>query len=220
MSPFEHRYPPVSELIVSENLGVMKCLTADRKVWVVLGGAGIASAVGPKPDISPESLHYVHLQFHGGRQQWMVEVEKVSPLRIYPREDHWGSLPQMMKIFASKTGLVLPAVRLVQAGLGVSTVTQEGESWDKDNPFELLVGGRYSVLHRGRGREIEVSQRMGKVEIAFVDRDGVSETFDPRMILGGEAWLSLRRLSPGDPAPVFPREDAIDAAAMPRPAFR
>ncbi len=212
MSQFIHRFPPVTELIVSEHLDVKKCLTADRKVWVVLGGAVIASAVGPKPDASPESLHYVHLQYHGGRQQWMVEVEKVSPLRIYPREDQWGSLSQMMKLFVSKTGLVLPAVRLVETGLGVSLVTQGGESWDKENPFELEVGGRYRVLHNKRSREFEVSQRMGRVEIAFVDRGGVNETFDPRLILVGDAWLSLQRLSP--------EESTADSLAMLRPAFR
>ncbi|MEJ6002541.1 hypothetical protein [Paucibacter soli] len=178
---------------------------------VLLGGIVVAEA-REMSLTAPESL-IVRLQFHGGRNTWMVELERVSPYRIYPRADWWGTLPEMMAAFQRATGIELPAISIADIGVGISEYTAKGVSVLPGNPWRLEVGQTYHVTRDRLGdhRRFQVVERAGRVEICFESPDGLSESFDPTLVLNEMAWLTLRRVD---------ASEQLVAAPVAQPAAR
>lgn len=196
MSNFKLTHLFHGDLVLWERMGIQMHVRKDIGL-LMLGGETLASAKNdtPKLDGHPESQHCVYLMFHGGRQTWMVESMKHSPITMYPRDDVWGTLNAMMQVFMDKTGIELPPIRIIQSGMGISTYTRHGVVWDSKNPFQLDVGRQYRVVHRKENRIFEVVDRNGVVEIAFTDLpDGGRESFRPHLILDHTAWLTLKQI--------------------------
>lgn len=156
---------------------------------VLLGGRPIAVADGGEIDGSVQSTNHVILQFHGGRSLWMVDHERVAAEKIFPRDEAYGTLPEMMRLFEKKTGIELDPVRIAHLGRGVSIYSSKGEEFDSNNPYRLNPGEKYQTVIRGEMRVFEAVQMKHGIEIAFVDREeSLGETFPPLVILDAEAW--------------------------------
>lgn len=210
-----------SDLTLHERSGVMYVRNEEappgaKWAWMILGGSLLARA---ESAITRDRVRQISLQFHGGRQCWMVENCLTSPRTIYPRDDHYGSLPEMMEKFEVITGLKLPAVKLSILGQGICRVDAQGEKWDAGNPWELVPGSVYLTVNPSSGREklyeaVEARGLMGqacKVAVRFWSESagGWSETFDPSLVFSGEAWERIRKVGPepvADQAVAFERQ--------------
>ncbi|WP_404667181.1 hypothetical protein [Roseateles asaccharophilus] len=164
---------------------------------VLLGGTVVAEARDTSK-VAPES-RLVRLQFHGGRNTWMLEDEWVSPARIYPRRDFFGSLPKMMAEFEKATGLRLPEVKIAHLGHGICEYTAAGVVWQAENPWHLEVGQTYQVIRDRLGgmRRFQAVEQAGRVRVCMETPDGLSEPIDPSMIFNEMAWLTLRKVDLG-----------------------
>lgn len=189
-----------TDLTLHERGGVMYRLNHEDKVsknpWGILGGFCLAKAEHPAN--SDVWVHHAMLQFHGGRQVWMVENERWSRTDMYPRDDHFGSLPAMMKKFKQLTGCDVPEVTLRHVGSGIVRVTPDGEKWNSKNPWELVPGAVYRVYtDRGTVKEYEAVSVQDRVEVRIWRGDvmGWSETFDPNMVITGAQWEMIRKIN-------------------------
>jgi hypothetical protein len=167
--------------------------------WGTLGGTVVAMA---EQGSHETRFQKVMLQFHGGRQCWMVENCITSVAKIYPRDDYFGTLPKMMAKFEEITGHKLPTMKLSILGQGIFRVDSQGEKWDASNPWELVPGSIYKVVEPYSGREklYEAVQARGlmakecRVAVRFwcEDERGWSETFEPGLVFNGDAWERIR----------------------------
>lgn len=237
MPTFEFTQPPSTELIVHSSLSGLQVVTAIPRsraypngyLTMPLGGQVIAEACAQ--GLTGGEQWLVRLQYHGGRNTWMVENERYSPLHMYPRDDIWGDLSQMMALFESATGLSLPTLRLVELGIGVTDYTPVGSSASASNPWQLEPG-TYSFVRGGARRRIEALRlpgagpngadgangENGPMAVRFVDGDTPSETFMPAMVLDAAGWLTLTR-EPETVAEAVAEADHVVAAgpaALPR----
>ena len=166
----------------------------DRDEWMLLGGHMLATH-----DLfrSPDVIHSIHLNFHGGRNCWHVEREHWSKFNIYPREDHYGSLSEMMATFERLSGQTLQEVTVCALGDGISHFSAQGVRGgrlaDPGNPWELEEGAIYRVdsSHRGEApyitdyRAVLVGQgptRRFELTLAKHPHD-YPESFDPGLIM-------------------------------------
>jgi hypothetical protein len=195
---FAFTFQPVAELTVHEAMTQLMRVQPVPKsrthphghMSLILGGTVIAEAKAEGLD-GGESW-FARLQYHGGRRTWMVENERRSPKHIHPRDDVYGDLWKMMGWFQKLTGLQLPALKLVELGVGITEHTPSGSSASPGNPWQLEPGV-YEFMRGGDRRRIEVLDERGKMVVRFVDGSGPSETFDPRLTLSksGAAAASI-----------------------------
>lgn len=185
-----------SVLILHESLGVTRLYRPELNDTLLLGGIILFEAEN-KHVHSPE-YHAIRIQFHGGANRWMIKTERFSPLRIYPRDAHYGLLHDLMREFEVKTGLSLPAVRIAQLGQGFSTVTAQGVTWDANNPWAFEPGAQYTV-QRGKESRSYCARHNAHGKIEFFHEECPQEGFDPTLILDCKALASLKK----DGLPVF-----------------
>lgn len=217
---FAFTSPPAAELTVHEGTTQLMRVQSVPKsrthphghMSLILGGTVIAEAKADGLD-GGESW-FVRLQYHGGRCTWMVESERHSPKRIYPRDDVYGDLWKMMGWFQKLTGLQLPTLKLVELGVGVTEYTPAGPSASSVNPWRLEPGV-YEFMRGGERRRIEALDVRGKMVVRFVDGPVPSETFDPRLVLDATGWLTLSK--PGTAAASIDSGAADESPRRPRP---
>lgn len=196
---FDFTAAPTAELLVHTRGGIQYQVTQVAKNHhnptghqsIVLGGTIVAQAKAK--ELGGGDMWLFRLQYHGGRQTWMLESERYSPRHIYPRDDEFAPLPYLMDRFEQRTGLSLPALRIATLGLGITSYTSKGETRDLLNPWQLQVG-HYRVLRQNVLRKIEALEVNGDMRVRFIDGDAPSETFEPNLVLDASAWLSLTRL--------------------------
>ena len=82
----------------------------------------------------------------------------------------------------------------------------------------MLFRSKYRVTLRNLPRIFEVLECRGGVEIAFVDNDDGQESFDPRLVLDGNAWRTLRPMSNSEAQ--NPSGSMLDGPALARPRLR
>lgn len=186
---------PTTELTIVQHEGRWFRLmyTGGKPDATLLGGHQLARASAPMRE-----GHYdiVHLQFHGGRGCWMVEHERVHPGTVLPRDDAWGTLPEMMALFEKKTGLALPAVKVTDVRRGVYTCRAGTEAVVGWTPYMIQAGERYSFIGHGQPRTaVAVEGPNGSVELRDEKNPILQETYPPSIMFGGPAgWLTLKKL--------------------------
>lgn len=178
----------------------------DSDEWGLLGGTKLATH-----DLfrSPDVIHSIHLNFHGGRDCWQVEREHWSKFTIHPREDHYGSLSEMMATFERLSGQRLQEVTLCEMGAGISHVSAQGvrggKLADLGNPWELEEGAIYRTVRSGKGATIRDYRAVlvgpgptRRMELKPVEYpDDFPESFDPGLIMemlirgGGRGQIRL-----------------------------
>lgn len=183
-------------LILHESLGVTRQYRPELNDTLLLGGAVIFEAESTR--VQSPDYHAIRIQFHGGVNRWMIETERFSPSRIYPRDAHYGLLHELMREFEEKTGLLLPSVRIAQLGQGISTITSQGVTWDAKNPWAFETGASYT-LQRGKETRTYCARHNAQGNIEFFNEECPQEGFDPTLILDCKALASLKK----DGLPVF-----------------
>lgn len=177
-------------LFLHESNGITRQYRPEIDDTLLLGGFTLFEAKKIKQE-GDHKYHAVKIVFHGGANRWMIENEKWSPIRIYPRDSHYGYLQDLMREFEEMTGLTLPPVKIIQFGRGVSTYTARGVSWDTTNPCELEPDARYTFFRRKEEKAYCTRKnRHGKVE--FFNEDFPQEGFDPLLVLDCRAWATLK----------------------------
>ena len=152
--------------------------------------AGLLVGVRLPEEAHPHLMRYVMIQYHYGRKSWnlMIEHSIQKANEFYP-----DTLPNVVRHFEQLTGVTLPLIKVIDVGIGIYSAQSRYES---DNPFRLEDGKFYTVADRLRGRRAFVADvRHGVTRICFVESDGgLSETFEPAVVLSESDWLSLKPL--------------------------
>lgn len=135
----------------------------------------------------------VMVLYHFGYKSWtfVVEHSKQIATKYEPL-----TLQDAVATFEKRTGCTLPAIRVIEYGVGVYSAQSR---YVTDNPFALVDGGFYQVRDPKRGsRQFVADVRNGHTRITFcLNAKGETipdETYDPAVVLSLADWRSLTRL--------------------------
>lgn len=192
-----------TELFLHKRLGLTYRIdpqaTGHEPKSMTAGGMILMEARDINQDESNKFYRHVRIVFHGGKDCWMLEDEHVSPYRILPRNDHFGTLSDMMQIFYDLTGIMPKPVTIQDVGWGIR-VAEAGkrDSVAPGNPWQYLPGATYSIKRGNRSHsktelwEVAITKDlMGSVLLHRIDpAPAIYEPY-PVAIFTGEEMLSL-----------------------------
>jgi len=133
---------------------------------------------------------YVTIEFHHGRKAWHLKTEYTIQ-----RATQWeiGILPDVIRMFEGVVGVQLPKIKVIDIGVGICSAN---DKYASENPWRFEDGMFYTVQDPRRGkRTFAADVRNGRTLISFVTEGGVSETFEPSVVLTEHDW---RTLTPAD----------------------
>lgn len=187
------------ELFFYEKLGdVYDVRVRHGKLTQILAGGTIfIEAKDSSLNEEQRDYHHIRIQYHGGKKCWMLEDERVNPHILFPRNDAFGTLTEMMNVFYDRTGIAPPDVKITDIGWGVSIVGMRGVRQLPSNPYQLTPGATYEITRKGRAERWVVARQVGFEHQTEVSREGSEshEAFSPRVIFDGVELLSLKRIN-------------------------
>ncbi len=134
--------------------------------------------------------HHVELFCHDGRGQWSVDNISHSMHTTFKRDQHFGTLSQMMAKFEGLTGIVLAEVTILERH-GWRHVAAGGERWNHKNPFELTEGAVYEWPLSGSNCQFKALTENGKMGVKPIIDGQEHEALDPRLVIRHEDALRI-----------------------------
>lgn len=142
--------------------------------------------------------HHVELFSHGQNGLWSVDNIKHSLYTTFKRDQHFGTLSQMMEKFEDLTGIVLAEVSILQRE-GWRYVRAGSERWNYKNPFELTEGAVYEWPFSGSKCQFKAVTENGKMGVKPIIDGQEHGMLDPRLVIRHEDALRIHAPSAAAP---------------------